>query len=86
MDACGDQSLMQALRDNATGLNDHDMVAGFDGRESVGQDEAGAALAEHPECLLDAAPGVRVEGGGRVIQNRNRRVFWWPCVGSVGAE
>ena len=73
--AGGDELLMRALLDDAAVLNDHDAVAGFDGREPVRNDKAGAALAQHAQRLLDAALRFRVERGGRFIQNQNRRVF-----------
>ena len=47
----------------------------FDGRQSMRDDEAGAAFAHGVERLLHQALGFVVEGGGRFVEDQYRRVL-----------
>ena len=57
-------------------LSSHEDQIGIgDGRQAMGDDEGGAALAERIERLLDAALGFGVEGAGCLVQDQDRRVL-----------
>ena len=68
------QLLMVAhLRDALVG-DIQDAVAVLNGGKPVGDDEAGAALQQGVEALLDQALGFGVDGGGRLVQHQDFRV------------
>ena len=61
--------------DEATTVEHHDPVGGFDGGQAMGDDEGGAALTQGVERLLDFAFGVGVQRGGGFIENQDGRVL-----------
>ena len=66
---------MRALLDQLTMVEDADEIRIADGAEAVGDDEGGAVGAEAVKGLLDEFLGGVVEGGGRFVQQKQRRIF-----------
>ena len=67
------QLVVIALLDDGAILHDEDDVGLADGREAVGNDEAGSALCHAVEGLLNADLGAGIDRGGCLIQNENGR-------------
>ena len=59
---------MGALLDNVAVPHDEDQIRIADGRKTVGDDKAGAALHQAVHCGLDALLGAGVHAGGGLIQ------------------
>ena len=66
---------MGALFNQAATVENADAVSLLDGRESMGNDKAGAIAAQIFESLLDKPLRAVVEGGGCFIEQQQRWVF-----------
>ena len=66
---------MGALLHDAVIIHYDDAVGVADGTEPMGDDEGGTPLGQFVKGPLDAGFGDRVQSGGGLIQNENRRVF-----------
>ena len=64
---------MGALLDDVAVAHDEDDICVADGRETVGDDEARAALHQGIECLLNPDLGTGIDRGGRLVENEHRR-------------
>jgi len=62
---------MRAALDDATAIHDQDQVGGEDGREAVGDDDAGAPLHDALEGLLDERLGLTIQRAGGFIQDQD---------------
>src|SRR5215217_2214831 len=73
--AAGPQQLgVGALLDDAAALDDQDPVGVDDGRQPVGDDQAGPALQGGGQRLLDVDLGLGVEVGGGLVEDDDGRV------------
>ena len=61
--------------DDAAVLDDEDLVGGEDGGEAVRDEDAAPGVDEGLDRILDRLLGNGVEGGGRLIEDKERRVF-----------
>ena len=66
---------MVAAFDDVAVVEYDDLVGVANGREAVGDDDAGASLHEFGEGLLDGLLAFGVEGGGGFVENEDGRVF-----------
>ena len=66
---------MGAAFDDGATVHDDDFVGVADGGEAVGDDDAGAALHELVEGLLDDVFALGVEGTGGFVEDEDGRVF-----------
>ena len=66
---------MITLFDQAPVFNHDHAIHAFDGGQAMGDDEAGPAFAQHPECLLDMAFRFCIERGRCFVQDQDRRVL-----------
>ena len=71
----GKQLLVCSLLGNDTALHHEDAVCLEDGREPVGDDDAGATHHELLECLLNGVLGDGVERTSRLVENEDS---WLP--------
>ena len=71
----GHEACVIAAFDNATVFHHINKIGTDDSAKTVGDDEGCAALHEGSECLLDAAFGFGVEGGGGFIHEQDGGVF-----------
>src|SRR5438552_2389643 len=69
-----DQVLVAADLDDATAVEDDDLVRIADGRETVGDRDRRAALREAVERLLHEPLGLGVERARRLVEDEDRRV------------
>jgi len=61
--------------DNAALMEDNDLIGLVDGRESVGDDDGGAAQHECVEAALDGFLCFAVEGTSGLIEDDHGRIF-----------
>ena len=66
---------MAAALDDAALLQNHDTVCIADGRQTVGNDKAGAAIHQAIHAPLDQCLSAGINGGGRLVQNQHRCVL-----------
>lgn len=66
---------MRAVGLHAAELHDVDLIGGDHRAEAMGDDEAGAVLAQGVEGLLDEVLALRVHGGGGFVEQEDGRVF-----------
>ena len=71
----GEEVVVAAALDDAAAVHDEDLVGVADGREAVGDDEAGALRHEPVERLLDEPLGLRVHARGGFVEDEDGRVF-----------
>src|SRR5262249_39387710 len=67
------QLLLRSAFDNAAGFHGHDEVGMGDGREAVGDDEAGSPLEQVLHGLLDELLALGVEIAGRLVEDQDLR-------------
>src|SRR5829696_10205511 len=72
--AGGQQVGVGALLDDPAAVDDQDPVGVDDGRQPVGDDQAGPALEGGGQGLLDVDLGLRVEVGGGLVEDDDGRV------------
>src|SRR5829696_6465341 len=72
--AGGQQVGVGALLDDPAAVDDQDPVGVDDGRQPVGDDQAGPALEDGGQGLLDVDLGLRVEVGGGLLKVHDGRV------------
>ena len=65
---------MVALLDDPARVHDHDLVGVADRRETVRDDEGGAAVTEARHRLLDEHLGARVDVAGRFVEDEDARI------------
>ena len=65
---------MVALLDDAAGVHHQDGVGVADGRQPVGDHEAGAVRAQRRHGLLDEHLGAGVDRAGGLVEDEDRRV------------
>ncbi len=70
-----DQFGVRANSRPAAGFEHRDAVRVLNGREAVGDDDAGAALHQALQRLLHQALALAVERGGGLIEQQDARVF-----------
>ena len=66
---------MRALLDDVAVVHHDDAVGLFDGGQAVGNDDAGAAVHQTLQGLLDEAFGFVVKRAGGFVQEQYRGVF-----------
>ena len=76
----GEQLLVGALLDDASVVEDDDLVGIADGGEAVGNDESGAPLHDAVHAALDELLGTGVDGGGCLVEDKDG----WVGNGSTG--
>src|SRR5262245_57485788 len=69
-----EQFVMAAALDDGAGLDHQDAVGVHDGGEAVGDYDGGAPFAEFGERLLDVTLGFRIERGGGLVEQDDRRI------------
>jgi hypothetical protein len=70
----GVEGLMGATFEDASLLDDQDLVGAADGGEAVGDDKGGTALHEEVEAALDEGFGFGVEGAGGLVEDEDTGV------------
>ena len=65
---------VRATFDDLAVFEDQDLIGAADGREAVGDDEGGAALAQIPKAFLDQRFALAVEAGGGFVEDQDARV------------
>jgi len=70
---------MRSLLDDSSVVDHHNTVCAGDRREAVGDDECCPPLEQPEQGVLDDLLGLRVHGGGGLIQNQD------PGIGQKGA-
>ena len=69
------QLVVAAGFDDEAVLDDEDAVGMHDRRQSVGDDDRGAALAEFGDRLLHVVLGFGIERRGRLVEQDDRRIL-----------
>uniref|UniRef100_A0A0B7K5W6 Uncharacterized protein n=1 Tax=Bionectria ochroleuca TaxID=29856 RepID=A0A0B7K5W6_BIOOC len=69
------QLTVRAPLDDGPLVHDEDLVGGDDGRQPVGDDEHGAALAQLPQRRLDEGLGLGVDGAGGLVEDEDGRAL-----------
>ena len=65
---------MRAFLDDPPLIHDHDAVGGADGRQAMRDDDRRAMLHQPVERVLHQPLALRVEGGGRFVEQQQGRV------------
>src|SRR5437879_882590 len=71
----GEKFVVGASFDDSAGVEHDDSISGPDGRESMGDDEGGAAAFERVQRFQEIAFGLDIQGAGRFVENQNRRIL-----------
>ena len=70
----GEQLVVRAALDDLTIFQHHDGVGVADGGETVRDDKGGTVGHQAIHAVLDVPLGARVDRGGRLIEDENRRL------------
>ena len=73
--ATGEKLLVRATFHNATMLNGRNLVGMLNGRETVSDDDRGAATRQALERLLHRLLALVIQSTGRLIQNKDLGIF-----------
>ena len=65
---------MVAAFDDAAGFDDQDLFGAANGRESMGDDERGAAAHQVAQPFLDQGLGFGIEAGRGFVENQDARI------------
>ena len=65
---------MRALGHDAATIHHHDAVGTLYRGETVSDDQGGASLLQSLQCLLDGGFRLGIEGGGRLVEQQQRRI------------
>ena len=72
--SCSHQLLVRASLDDASSLEDDNLVCAADRREAVGDSESGATVGEAVKSSLDVLLRLGIEARRRLVEQQNRRV------------